>query len=235
MSEDRFAEWDAAYVLGSLPAAERLEYERHLEGCDACRSAVAELAGLPGLLGRLPADAAIEIAEADGRPVTGSDGTLASVAHRVRRRRRRRRVLVGVSAGAAVVLAVFAGLGVGLRADAPVPGSTDAGRSAPAADRVALTGRSGFDVDLAVRAESWGTRFDWGCSYGGRDWSADGSVMYDLVVVRTDGTDERIASWTAAGREARGLSATTDVPRDDIASVEVRLRGETGTLARGDL
>ncbi|NII41668.1 hypothetical protein E9228_002315 [Curtobacterium flaccumfaciens] len=236
MSEDRYAEWDAAYVLGSLPPAERLEYERHLEHCDGCRSAVAELAGLPGLLGRLPADAAVEIAEPDGRPLTGHESTLASVAHRVRRRRRRRRAVVAVSAGFAVVVAVVAGLGVGLRADAPgteaVAPTVSAGASA---DRYALTGKSGFDVDLAVRAESWGTRFDWGCSYGGRDWSADGSVMYDLVVVRTDGSDERIASWTAAGREARGLSATTDVPRADIASVEVRLRGETGTLARTDL
>jgi anti-sigma factor RsiW len=241
MSEDRYAEWDAAYVLGSLPPAERLDYERHLERCDACRSAVAELAGLPGLLGRLPADAAVEIAEPDARPVAGHDSTLASVAHRVRRRRRRRRVLVSVSAGFAVVVAVVAGLGIGLRSDGP--GTDGAGTRAGApttsadtsADRYALTGKSGFDVDLAVRTESWGTRFDWGCSYGGRDWSADGSVMYDLVVVRTDGSDERVASWTAAGREARGLSATTDVPRQDIASVEVRLRGETGTLARADL
>jgi hypothetical protein len=236
MSEDRYAEWDAAYVLGSLPPAERLEYERHLEHCDACRSAVAELAGLPGLLGRLPADAAVEIAEPDGRPLTGHESTLASVAHRVRRRRRRRRAVVAVSAGFAVVVAVVAGLGVGLRADAPgTEAAAPAVSTGASADRYALTGTSGFDVDLAVRAESWGTRFDWGCSYGGRGWSADGSVMYDLVVVRTDGSDERIASWTAAGREARGLSATTDVPRADIASVEVRLRGETGTLARTDL
>lgn len=236
MSDDRYAEWDAAYVLGSLPPAERLEYERHLEHCDACRSAVAELAGLPGLLGRLPADAAVEIAEPDGRPVTGHESTLASVAHRVRRRRRRRRVLVSVSAGFAVVVAVVAGLGVGLRADAPgTEAAAPTVSTGSTADRYALTGKSGFDVDLAVRNEAWGTRFDWGCSYGGRDWSADGSVMYDLVVVRTDGTDERIASWTASGREAHGLSATTDVPRADIASVEVRLRGETGTLARTDL
>ncbi|PZF68823.1 anti-sigma factor [Curtobacterium sp. MCPF17_047] len=239
MSDDRYAEWDAAYVLGSLPPAERLEYERHLEHCDACRSAVAELAGLPGLLGRLPADAAVEIAEPDGRPVTSGDGTLASVAHRVRRRRRRRRVLAAAGAGVVVAVAVVAGLGLGLRADGPTPGSTDAARPPASAgassDRYTLTGKSGFDVDLAVRTESWGTRFDWGCSYGGRDWASDGSVMYDLVVVRTDGSDERIASWTAAGREARGLSATTDVPRADIASVEVRLRGETGTLARTDL
>ena len=94
MSDDRYAEWDAAYVLGSLPADERLEYERHLESCPRCTAAVAELVGLPGLLGKLPADQAIEIAEPDGRHDTGSAGILASVAHRVRHRRRRRRVWV---------------------------------------------------------------------------------------------------------------------------------------------
>ncbi len=98
-----------------------------------------------------------------------------------------------------------------------------------------MTGAQGLDVDLAVRSEQWGTRFDWGCSYGGEDWAADGSVMYDLVVVRTDGSVQTVASWTAAGADARGLSASTDVPRADIASVQVRLRGQDGALATADL
>ncbi|GAA2510369.1 anti-sigma factor family protein [Pilimelia columellifera] len=50
---------DAAYVLGALSPAERTDYERHLAGCVACREGVADLAGLPGLLGRLDA-AAVE-------------------------------------------------------------------------------------------------------------------------------------------------------------------------------
>ena len=48
-----FAHDDAAYVLGALSPAERLEFERHLGRCDDCTRAVRELAGLPGLLGRV--------------------------------------------------------------------------------------------------------------------------------------------------------------------------------------
>src|SRR5690242_17367909 len=55
---DSYADWDAAYVLGALSGAERAEYEDHLAGCARCRAAVAELAGMPGLLGQLtPAEA----------------------------------------------------------------------------------------------------------------------------------------------------------------------------------
>jgi anti-sigma factor RsiW len=53
-ANDDYSEWDAAYVLGSLDAAERREFEGHLAGCASCQSAVAELAGMPGLLAQVP-------------------------------------------------------------------------------------------------------------------------------------------------------------------------------------
>lgn len=53
---DRYAHWDAAYVLGALGPAERREYAAHLTACEACRTAVAEIAALPGLLASVPAD-----------------------------------------------------------------------------------------------------------------------------------------------------------------------------------
>jgi hypothetical protein len=53
-THEDYADWDAAYVLGALPVAERREFETHLAGCAACRAAVAELAGMPGLLAQLP-------------------------------------------------------------------------------------------------------------------------------------------------------------------------------------
>jgi hypothetical protein len=53
-THDQYADWDASYVLGALSVAERREYEEHLAGCAACRAAVAELAGMPGLLAQLP-------------------------------------------------------------------------------------------------------------------------------------------------------------------------------------
>lgn len=51
---DPYLTWDGPYVLGALDPDERHEFEMHLSECDACRTAVAELAGLPGLLARVP-------------------------------------------------------------------------------------------------------------------------------------------------------------------------------------
>ena len=57
---DKFAQWDAAYVLGALSPAERREFEEHLATCPHCQAAVSELAGIPGLLAQVsPADAAM--------------------------------------------------------------------------------------------------------------------------------------------------------------------------------
>ena len=53
---DPYAEWDAAYVLGALATEERHDYERHLRTCADCTSRVAEVAGIPGLLGLVPTD-----------------------------------------------------------------------------------------------------------------------------------------------------------------------------------
>ena len=47
---DKFAQWDAAYVLGALSPAERREFEEHLASCPACQAAVSELVAIPGLL-----------------------------------------------------------------------------------------------------------------------------------------------------------------------------------------
>src|ERR1700728_5259571 len=50
---DRYATWDAAYVLGSLSTADRREYEAHLSVCPLCNQAVSELSGMPALLSKL--------------------------------------------------------------------------------------------------------------------------------------------------------------------------------------
>ena len=45
-----YATWDAAYVLGALPDADRHEFETHMAGCASCRDAVAELVTVAPLL-----------------------------------------------------------------------------------------------------------------------------------------------------------------------------------------
>ena len=63
--DDPYAMWDAAYVLGSLSAAERREFEAHLAHCPACRGAVADLSGVPALLSQLGRDEVAAINDSD--------------------------------------------------------------------------------------------------------------------------------------------------------------------------
>src|SRR5271170_1152136 len=62
------AMWDAAYVLGSLSAADRREFESHMANCPECRQAVAELSGVPALLSQLDR----ELVAAIDEPTVGS-------------------------------------------------------------------------------------------------------------------------------------------------------------------
>ena len=53
---DKYAEWDAAYVLGALSEMDRHEFDAHLDECPACREGVTELSGVPTLLSLLDFD-----------------------------------------------------------------------------------------------------------------------------------------------------------------------------------
>ncbi|HEX7323595.1 MAG TPA: carotenoid oxygenase family protein [Mycobacterium sp.] len=68
-----YVTWDAAYVLGSLSADDRREFEVHMGRCAQCRRAVTELAGLPALLALLGRD---EVAALD----EGSNSSVAPLA-----------------------------------------------------------------------------------------------------------------------------------------------------------
>lgn len=110
--EDRYAMWDAAYVLGSLSAAQRREFEQHMAHCRGCREAVADISGVPALLSQLDHDEVAAIDEAGPAPQLSAD-LLPSLLTAVRRRRRCGRVATWMaSAAAAAVLAigVFVGL-----------------------------------------------------------------------------------------------------------------------------
>lgn len=96
-----------SYVLGALEHRDRAEVEAHLAGCPMCRDELAELAPLPGLLGRL----SLEEAVAGPPPVDDAmlDRLLAAAA-RDRRTSNHRRILA--AAAAVVVLAGGTAAGV---------------------------------------------------------------------------------------------------------------------------
>ena len=62
---DPFREWDGAYVLGSLSTADRLAYEQHLAQCASCEREVCGLAGVTGLLSRVPVAWAVQSLDTD--------------------------------------------------------------------------------------------------------------------------------------------------------------------------
>jgi carotenoid cleavage dioxygenase-like enzyme len=64
--EHDYAMWDAAYVLGALADADRLEFETHLVGCASCRRAVTELTAVSPLLSLLDYDHVVAPDFADG-------------------------------------------------------------------------------------------------------------------------------------------------------------------------
>ena len=224
----RYATLDASYVLGSLSPAERVDYERHLRGCEECSRAVRELAGRPGLLARVPADVLEPAPDREPVPATLLPGLVLAA-----RRAQRRRVVRTSLVAAAAVAAIAAG-SVGVAAvigddEAPPTARPPAAvETAPPAEMKPV-GSSGSSGWVSLTPVDWGTRLDLTCTYRspGRDvidgyGGGGGPYTYTLVVRTDDGRVEQAASWTAIdGRELHVTGAASVQPAD-IAVVEVQ-------------
>ncbi len=230
-----YADWDAAYVLGSLSPAERREFETHLEACERCRVSVAELSGLPGLLGRLNADRAFELLEdtedspkGDTAPVPPIPADLVARIERretMRRSRRRTRVALGLAAAAVVAGAIAIPVSI---ASAPHPTVTTA---------LSQVVSSPLSADVTLTSVGWGTKVEMSCRYKDIDSSAPDSTRWDyaLWVVQKDGTASELSSWSAANNSTVNLTAGTSLPVAQIASVQVRSVRDGRVLLQSDL
>jgi hypothetical protein len=217
---DRYAMWDAAYVLGSLSSAERREYESHLETCDRCRAAVAELSGMPALLAMLDLDDVRALGEEQPEPPPLRPEVLESVLDKVRWRRRRARLLTSAAVGlAAALLAV--GLVIAVR-----PGivGLQSGTEQTAAEQLPMDKLvpTPFSASISLSSFAWGTRIDMACTYG--QWSS-GEVPppsnLGMVVVGRDGSHTQIATWLGMSGATALPSGNTPVAATDIAAVQL--------------
>ncbi|MFS0699293.1 anti-sigma factor [Cellulomonas sp. 179-A 4D5 NHS] len=248
MTADPYREWDAAYVLGALAPDERREFEQHLAGCPACREAVGDLAGMPALLGMVPADVATPAEPARGSgdfraTRSGASGgeddessaavvPIASLAHAAQRRTRRRRTLLAV---AAVGLVAASGLGGAATAQLGDDERAPAVVAEAEARTVTLTpvGQSGVSADLTLVPARWGTRLDWSCEYEAAELAVG---VYTLVLVDDAGERTVVATWTSTGsRVAAGLGASSAVPLDGISRVELGVVGLDVPLASAEV
>ncbi|MGH3643968.1 MAG: anti-sigma factor family protein [Mycobacterium sp.] len=217
---DRFATWDAAYVLGSLSSSERREFEAHLETCDRCRAAVADISGIPALLAMLDVDDVRALEEEQPEPPPLRPEVMKSVLDKVRWRRRRARLLTSAAVGLAaallavgLVIAVRPGI-VGLQS-----GTEQATAQQLAMDKLVDTP---FSASISLSSFAWGTRIDMACTYG--QWSS-GEVPppsnLGMVVVGRDGSHTQIATWLGMSGATALPSGNTPVAASDIAAVQV--------------
>jgi hypothetical protein len=217
---DRFATWDAAYVLGSLSSSERREFEAHLETCDRCRAAVADISGIPALLAMLDVDDVRALEEEQPEPPPLRPEVMKSVLDKVRWRRRRARLLTSAAVGLAaallavgLVIAVRPGI-VGLQS-----GTEQATAQQLPMDKLADTP---FSASISLSSYAWGTRIDMACTYG--QWSS-GEVPppsnLGMVVVGRDGSHTQIATWLGMSGATALPSGNTPVAATDIAAVQV--------------
>jgi anti-sigma factor RsiW len=220
---DDLRDWDAAYLLGALSADDRRRYERHLADCEPCATSVAELAGVPGLLARVPAAEAEATLDQATTPAPNLLPKL--VDHVARRRRRVRRWAVGATIGV-VAVAVTVGVVVG---PGLVDGPPDRASVSLELERVTP---SPLVASIRLVEEEWGTLVEMECRYTAGD-AYSAAAEYALYVTDAAGDEVRVASWSAAPGQTATPSGTTAVGMADIRSVEVRSVADGAVLLRG--
>ena len=223
-----FAHDDGAYVLGALLPADRQEFERHLPGCADCTRAVGELAGLPGLLGRVAASV-VEGPDVDA-PVPAT--LLPALSREVRHARRRRTgAAAGLAAAAAVAVVValtVEQVGRDQTAARTAPGASsslaDPSRSDVEPRRMQPVGNVPVRATVTLEQVTWGTRLGLVCTYDspGGAYGLPPEVDYSLYVRTRDGRAERVGSWRSVEGRPMQLTAGTAASAEELESVEVR-------------
>jgi hypothetical protein len=229
---------DGAYVLGALSPEDRVAFERHLPGCPECAQSVRELAGLPGLLARVP----VEVLDPDNLPMPVPDTLLPALVRRVRRSQRRRTWITGglVAAAAAIAIGAVGVATLGGEDDEAPPraaptAAPTAGPTTAAPVLMSPVGNETISGWLSLTQVGWGTRLDLECSYAeeSHDYNDPTWSTYTMYVHTADGGTEQVASWKAVPGKTMRLSAATATDRDDITDVEVRTAAGDTVLELG--
>jgi anti-sigma factor RsiW len=190
-----------AYLVGSLDPAERAEVEQHLATCTDCLSEMAELAPLPGVLGR------IDAAEARDRLLTPSPDLLSRALAAIdehEQKERRRLLRWKTAAAAAAVVAVLAGALPQL--------ITKGAEDTPMAVMAGVTA-AGMG---SMHQRAWGTAVHLELT------GLPPASGYRAYATARDGRTEVAANWGASPDGRATVVGTTAIPRNELASIQIR-------------
>lgn len=193
---DEYRQWSAAYVLGALDAAQRLEFEGHLADCPECQSEVQAFAPIPGLLTRVESL----------QPVPVPPRIEERVANRLRSewselmRSRRRWQVAAVAAGLAAVLALATLLS---GADSP------SGTPLVFAEDVLVSG------EIMVEQRAWGTEVDLNLE------SLPPAESYEAWAVDGEGRWHQVAVWGPTPNLSASVTGASSVAVSEIERIVV--------------
>ena len=194
------------YVLGAIGPADRGAIESHLASCAECRNQLADFAGLPALLRRVPVDDVAELAAGSGGDGGGTppDPPLeALLSHAAKRRmhhtwsRLTAAAAAGLVAGATAAYAVF-GIPPQRPGSLTLPGAITVRGSNPRYEATAVVTYAGrpWGVQLYVQVE--------GVAAGTR-------CVFDVTTV--SGQESEAASWTVAADDKDAwYTASSSIP-----------------------
>jgi Putative zinc-finger len=254
---DKFAQWDAAYVLGALSPAERREFEEHLASCPACQAAVSELVAIPGLLAQVsPADAAMLAMAVDnhagqGETVTpsasgeelidsgvietelveaGPPSSLLPKMIKEAARARRRKILVAAAGIAAAIVVVISGVAI-------ASGLLPLQPKSPQRVAFSQVVPSAITAVADLIPDQDGTQIKVECVYAELNdpRPGGGHEQYSIFVVDRAGHASEIKEWPATPNKQMRPSATTPLQMSQIADLEIRESDTDEVLLRAQV
>jgi hypothetical protein len=248
---DAFAEWDAAYVLGALDPGERRDFEEHLLTCSSCQAAVAELAGMPGLLAQLPPG---EVLAMDHPGIEGLPAPPVSLmpdlpvddgrGTRVATLGRRRWLALGAVAAAALLIGGIGGYAANNAGGGPSPTPTATAQpSVTSPTRLAFSAVEPASMTAVVDVipQGSGTLLRVECQYAvGTETPGEPDYQgawadYSIWVVGKSGESTEIKRWTARPDKVMHPSGVSALPVSQIESVEIRRVDSGETVMRANL
>jgi anti-sigma-K factor RskA len=201
---------DGSYILGALSPGERAAYERHLATCSFCREAVADIAVLPGLLGRLDLTDLERLLQPDPHPASPSNNRtpeLVTAAQRSRRRERKKmRVRVLGTAAATAFLALMIGVGLVFVIQRDVTPATPI--AGPTVSMTPVSAEVPVTASVNLVSGAGGTKINLVCFYSDTD-SDQKPYTIRLMAYGPDDEQEQLGSWVGSpGKEFSMAPAT---------------------------